>query len=126
MKSLRICMEKYIDELYYNCCFSFHDYLVKDDMYNNKNPVYEIHNASSTKTNTNVLLIGCSSYHIIETTRNFLKRLSEYERRHKKRFVLYIDKNMPLCINNKNALDIDHLDNIIDSCDYTVIPLQKM
>lgn len=97
MTTLRLCMEKYIDKHYPGVRISYHDYRNKNNVYDKKNPIYEVRASQDKQDPANLLLVGCSPYCIIQISRGALGVLAEFERRHKMRAVLFMDGRDVMC-----------------------------
>ncbi len=121
--TLRICMEKYIDKHYLGSRVSYHDYRNKDDVYNRKNPVYEIHVSRNKKDRANLFLVGCSPFCIVQMSRDSLFDLNDFERSCKVRLSLFMDGNDPVCIDSRAGGATYHLGCIIGNENYTVVQL---
>ena len=124
MTTLRLCMEKYIDKHYSGALISYHDYRNKNNVYDKKNPIYEVHPNPYKKDPTNPFLVGCSPYCIIHLSRGALGVLADFERRHKLRMILFMDGRDIICKDERSYNDTSyHLADIVGDENYKITQL---
>lgn len=124
MTTLRLCMEKYIDKHYTGSCISYHDYRNRCNVYDKKNPVYEVRASPYKQDPTNPFLVGCLPYCIIHLSRGALGVLAEFERRHKMRLFLFMDGRDIICRDERMHSGISYcLADIIGDENYKITQL---
>ena len=124
MTTLRICMEKYIDKYYSGARISFHDYRNKNNVYDKKNPVYEVNASPDKQDPDKPFLVGCSPYCIIQLSRGALCLLTEFERQHKMRMILFMDGSDISCRDERLHSDTSYrLAEIIGDDNYKITQL---
>lgn len=113
MATIRLAMEKYVDKNYGGRAYSVIGHHAKWVRWVPKNPMYEI--STPEKDPPKILLVGCDNTQtIVKMCRTSYAKLTEFERRHNKRFLLLkSDRGGIVCCNTERPEETYPLDQLV-------------